>query len=1257
MPNHDLILLAPHAVRPPPQFEFASAKPQILLPQYQLYAVQRWVEQRRPFPCLLVYTANDDHRVLLDALAPATPAVWDSTLALLRADGARPKQTPHGTLIVTSLAHFRSDYNIVLVPDGNYATVQHQLHANISLLRMGCSPRAALSLEDPSDATRERFVSAYSLPDPDPHNPQAPAPGPRPRPRPALRHTVLELVKLIQASLALFGLYPSASASSVPQSLVLDGLLCDQTVQGIRIWTARVGAPCVGLEPTERIADPLFVSAILTLVLSVRNKLAYLGYSFILPRDPFLYPYAFSLAISHYIQSTAPHPPQNNRTFSTPHLSIHVSTPLIPPAPPPTNFLSASAASAAAAATIQSLPVGAVLTRELVESISAAYDAKLKAENRKVRRVIKNRLAAAADSDGAADSSDILLRDQRRHTLSLTLSGGEAASDRSPAQAGLAEGSSSVPSIGSSGGQLLSGIGSSLARLTTTGTTHGDPGAVMSPTLDLPGFVTLAVGTGASSFSRREKRARRKSKERARRGESMDIGTGSAALYERERDHVIAGTIRALWSGRVMELVRMREDAEGTSAAHRLGMGHGDSRTVLAERDKWTRRGPASDGEESWKEKRGYDGRSTEEESDVFNSNSTSMPGSVHSFGGMWGGRVRGKLGTWAGLAKKKTQSVDLSQTPPALSTPLKGKEKEREQLSVSPNNLVPVNAGPPHPPPRLVISGSGSMSSRPSASRRSTTTGSGAQSPTLPPMVFSGEGDDDDLLSSGQVSPLSDYRPNPFNMLSSASNSHTLASAEGSTTNLAGISSQEYERTLAKLLAQKRPWTDRRVPQTARVASWADPLSASTKDEEDEEEDEADEGEEVASMRSFEKRYPRSRSPGKAPHRRERDSEAEESDVSRLGPSLKRKGKEKEKARFHSLLSVMDGEGMLVEEPMEQSEYEDEEDAYSMDEVDIEGIWKKRRRAGFEPRRRRSFHDLKTFEGIEVLTPEWMKIDVDICGHLLIIRRREEHLRNVITCARLVTQSLSKINLAQRQHYETHLPTLSKIAADSTILNDLETERLRSLKIVQSTNTLEYESAQFLVDDLWQTAGQSRRKVFELREKVFGTGGRRLPAGVHGAHGPFNRLQWTLDGRSRVVDYRGRTESEAEEESRLDELPSVLPMDAPATPLEKKRELPPDEDEGDVVEHPGIKPMWLLRFFTSWGARWSVATAATSAAATPSPSGALSPTPIQKENSGESAPRNNEEARHQSKPNHDSTDPGGEKPEMKNTLPESPSA
>ena len=86
----------------------------------------------------------------------------------------------------------------------------------------------------------------------------------------------------------------------------------------------------------------------------------------------------------------------------------------------------------------------------------------------------------------------------------------------------------------------------------------------------------------------------------------------------------------------------------------------------------------------------------------------------------------------------------------------------------------------------------------------------------------------------------------------------------------------------------------------------------------------------------------------------------------------------------------------------------------------------------------------------------------------------------------------------------------------------------------MQDTNILVYEAEQFRVDDLLQMTNPPREKVLQLREKVFGTGGRRLRPGVHGAHGRFNRLQWTLDGKGRLVDYMGRTESEAEEEAAV---------------------------------------------------------------------------------------------------------------------------
>lgn len=58
-------------------------------------------------------------------------------------------QTSKGTLFVTSLANFRSDYTIVHIPNGNFLDIREQLYTNINLLRMGCSGRSALTLEEP----------------------------------------------------------------------------------------------------------------------------------------------------------------------------------------------------------------------------------------------------------------------------------------------------------------------------------------------------------------------------------------------------------------------------------------------------------------------------------------------------------------------------------------------------------------------------------------------------------------------------------------------------------------------------------------------------------------------------------------------------------------------------------------------------------------------------------------------------------------------------------------------------------------------------------------------------------------------------------------------------------------------------------------------------------------------------------------------------------------------------------------------------
>jgi hypothetical protein len=57
--------------------------------------------------------------------------------------------------MVTSLANFRSDYTIVPIPSGFFLEARDQLYTNINILRMGCSGRMALTLEEPRQAYSE----------------------------------------------------------------------------------------------------------------------------------------------------------------------------------------------------------------------------------------------------------------------------------------------------------------------------------------------------------------------------------------------------------------------------------------------------------------------------------------------------------------------------------------------------------------------------------------------------------------------------------------------------------------------------------------------------------------------------------------------------------------------------------------------------------------------------------------------------------------------------------------------------------------------------------------------------------------------------------------------------------------------------------------------------------------------------------------------------------------------------------------------
>jgi hypothetical protein len=132
----------------------------------------------------------------------------------------------------------------VLVPGGSFLAARERLHANVALRRIGCSGRGALTLQEPrcagpgcgvctaervySDTVKDRFVQTYGFAD-------------KTLGADVFAHTVLELVRLVQAALGVFGLFDLAPDER-------NGLLCDATVQGLQRWTAEVGEPLLRLE-------------------------------------------------------------------------------------------------------------------------------------------------------------------------------------------------------------------------------------------------------------------------------------------------------------------------------------------------------------------------------------------------------------------------------------------------------------------------------------------------------------------------------------------------------------------------------------------------------------------------------------------------------------------------------------------------------------------------------------------------------------------------------------------------------------------------------------------------------------------------------------------------------------------------------------------------------------------------------------------------------------------------------------------------
>jgi hypothetical protein len=210
------------------------------------------------------------------------------------------------------------------------------------------------------------------------------------------------------------------------------------------------------------------------------------------------------------------------------------------------------------------------------------------------------------------------------------------------------------------------------------------------------------------------------------------------------------------------------------------------------------------------------------------------------------------------------------------------------------------------------------------------------------------------------------------------------------------------------------------------------------------------------------------------------------------------------------------------------------------------------------------------------------MKIDVELSGQLLVMRRREQHLEGVVACLRILTSRLSQMNAYLREDYEAHQSDLANAESRVKIIADIEGARDKAYTILQETHALSYEAAQFHVPGLWHSVAPQRQKVFEMRSRVFDTGRRASTA-------RFDRVLWTLDGHETHVDWAGRTEEEVNEERGLHDMQ-----------LLEEEEEEREEREREAVPKP--PPSWLLKMIASWGNRWGAGRKKVDDTATKSP-------------------------------------------------------
>lgn len=221
---------------------------------YEIYLVEQWACSRtHPTFVITTYTGDPKDTVEVGVIGvPTDEKAWSPEfriyMKVLGEYHARPKDTSLGKLMITNLSSFPSSLTIIPVPDGDMKKHRELFYVNENLKRLGCSGRLGIKLVPPSSATQAKFHQLYRTSDKVP-----------------LNSSVIELVKLCQAALVLFGKLEPEYA---------DGLLCDVTEKAINDWWIDFGAEYYTTEPHDGILGPTTVAALLGMLMGARNRLS-----------------------------------------------------------------------------------------------------------------------------------------------------------------------------------------------------------------------------------------------------------------------------------------------------------------------------------------------------------------------------------------------------------------------------------------------------------------------------------------------------------------------------------------------------------------------------------------------------------------------------------------------------------------------------------------------------------------------------------------------------------------------------------------------------------------------------------------------------------------------------------------------------------------------------------------------------------------------------------------------------------------------